>query len=283
MTRVPPPIQLLMIIYLLVGLPNTFSQDQPLQAAFTASATEGEAPLTVVFDASPTVGAEAPKYKWFLLGGGEPNGLSAEHTFTEPGEYRIDLQVVDGADISNASQIITVTGDEPAKVLQAPYTIDEDLDFSAGPEAFVTGYGGAFLDSSMTVPVYNYNEDFSTYLKLFDNEGNRVASDWVIPGRKTRVTFGIRGSVLAEILRSYSIASWPEEHFFALYDRFPKHPRFEEAVEIIRNNGNFEIASDETFREAYGLFDLIATETARAYALEQGWVDLENGVLTFAS
>ena len=50
----------------------------------------------------------------------------------------------------------------------------------------------------------------------------------------------------------------------------PEHPRFEEAVELIRNNGNLEIASDETFREAYGLFDLIATETARAYALEQG-------------
>ena len=166
MTRVPLPIQLLTIVCFFIGIPSALSQDQPLQAAFTASATEGEAPLTVVFDASPTVGAEAPEYKWFLLGGGEPNGLSAEHTFTEPGEYRIDLQVVDGADISNASQIITVTGDEPAKVLQVPYTIDEDLDFIAGPEAFVTGYDGVFIDSSTTAPVYNYDENFSTYLIL---------------------------------------------------------------------------------------------------------------------
>lgn len=84
-----------------------------LKARFTAYPRSGTAPLTVVFDASPSTVefAHITSYEWDFGDDTIGRGIRVYHTYTKPGTYIVKLTVVasDG-EIATASTTIVVQG-----------------------------------------------------------------------------------------------------------------------------------------------------------------------------
>jgi len=88
----------------------------PLKPRFTATPTEGEAPLKVTFDASASSPADAiTSYVWSFGDGTTATGVTAVHTYTDPGEYEAMLTVTDKyGRTASSSQNIKVLPRSPA-------------------------------------------------------------------------------------------------------------------------------------------------------------------------
>ena len=80
-------------------------------AAFGISATSGQVPHAVTFDAAPANDPDGTivSYIWDFGDGAGAAGITAQHTYTAPGSYRASLQVTDdrGA-VASRSETITV-------------------------------------------------------------------------------------------------------------------------------------------------------------------------------
>lgn len=83
----------------------------PLQACFTSNNLKGPAPLIVTFDPRCSTGAIS-EYKWdFGYEGRTSRQRKPTHTFSEPGEYEISLEVKDeNSVVSTYKSMLTVTG-----------------------------------------------------------------------------------------------------------------------------------------------------------------------------
>jgi PKD repeat protein len=77
-------------------------------AGLVASATEGDAPLTVQFDATDSSG-QIDTYNWDFGDGQTGNGQVVTHTYTTPGPYQASLTVVGPGGQAKASVTINVT------------------------------------------------------------------------------------------------------------------------------------------------------------------------------
>lgn len=85
--------------------PNT-----PPVAAFTATPTNGVAPLEVSFDASASSDADLDPltYSWDFGDGNSATGITTTHTYLAEGVYTATLTVSDGEDTGTATETITV-------------------------------------------------------------------------------------------------------------------------------------------------------------------------------
>ncbi len=85
--------------------PNT-----PPVAAFTATPTNGVAPLEVSFDAAASSDADLDPltYSWAFGDGNTGTGLTTTHTYLAEGVYTATLTVSDGEDSGTATEVITV-------------------------------------------------------------------------------------------------------------------------------------------------------------------------------
>lgn len=85
--------------------PNT-----PPVAAFTATPTNGVAPLEVSFDASASSDADLDPltYSWAFGDGGTATGVTTTYTYLAEGVYTATLTVSDGEDTDTATETITV-------------------------------------------------------------------------------------------------------------------------------------------------------------------------------
>jgi len=93
--RLVPAVALCGAVVLLSGcflLPN----DPPV-AAFTATPSEGSAPLSVAFDASDSYDPDGlvASYRWSFGDGTSGSGMVAAHTYEQPGTYTVQLTVED--------------------------------------------------------------------------------------------------------------------------------------------------------------------------------------------
>ncbi len=70
----------------------------PLKACFEASTTQGAAPLTVDFDPHCSTGTIA-KYSWDFGDGQTSRTRKPTHTFTNPGNYVVKLEVADNQNV----------------------------------------------------------------------------------------------------------------------------------------------------------------------------------------
>lgn len=79
--------------------------NQPPTASFTASPENGEAPLTVVFDASDSSDPDGSivAYAWDFGDEQSGSGATVEHTYTEPGDYTVTLTVMDDEGITEST------------------------------------------------------------------------------------------------------------------------------------------------------------------------------------
>ncbi len=82
-----------------------------LQACFTPSAEQGEAPLVIELDPRCTQGPAA-KYLWDFGDGDTSRTRKPTHTFDKPGSYQVTLEVTDNQNVINEfSKSILVTGE----------------------------------------------------------------------------------------------------------------------------------------------------------------------------
>jgi len=97
------------------------------RAAFSAEPWQGEAPLTVTFDASASTG-DIVSYLWDFGDGGTGSGVRAEHTYTEAGTYTARLTVRDrlGREHSASRRIFVYAPAEPPAPgpLEAKFTYE---------------------------------------------------------------------------------------------------------------------------------------------------------------
>ena len=89
----------------------------PPTASFTASPSEGEAPLTVTFDASGSSDPDGAivSYAWDFGNGETATGLTANHTFDSAGTFTVTLSVTDdgGATATDTTTIEVQDGGTP--------------------------------------------------------------------------------------------------------------------------------------------------------------------------
>ncbi len=86
----------------------------------TLSDLQGNAPLTVTFSAAESADPDGTltEYLWHFGDGSSATGITAEHTYTEPADYTVTLQVSDdGGETASASTIITVLAEDEALFL----------------------------------------------------------------------------------------------------------------------------------------------------------------------
>lgn len=85
---------------------------QPLEAAFSASPVQGDAPLEVSFNPLDSTG-NVQEYLWNFGDGETSRKILTTHTYQTPGEYTVRLRITNGRGVvSEATKTITVTGDE---------------------------------------------------------------------------------------------------------------------------------------------------------------------------
>jgi thermolysin metallopeptidase-like protein/PKD domain-containing protein/nidogen-like len=125
---IPPPVTDLHLV---------LSCNRPPTAAFVVEPASGEAPLTVTVDASESTDAEGiASYSWDFGDGTEAAGVTASHTFTEPGTYTVRLTVTDtggATDTAEASVLVRPRGARRDRVHlhrtgSRTYDIDGTLD-----------------------------------------------------------------------------------------------------------------------------------------------------------
>jgi PKD repeat protein len=184
------------------------AKNSPPTAAFVATPTEGDAPLTVTLNGRDSVDSDGNvvHYKWTASNGQKASGANATTTFTfdKGGSYTISLVVKDDkADISStANQTITVEElkvIQPPKVLQppialleispkkgeAPLTVNLDGSLSIDPDGSIASYdwkasdeqeaSGKFAEMTFDIP-----GRYRITLEVKDNDGLVSAKVWEI-------------------------------------------------------------------------------------------------------
>ena len=102
----------ILTILLLVALaacqaPSGPATNQPPSASFLATNTDGPAPLTVSFDASASTDPDGSivAYSWNFGDGSSGSGVTAEHTYTDPGGYVAQLVVTDDRGATSSATV----------------------------------------------------------------------------------------------------------------------------------------------------------------------------------
>ncbi|MDQ3396695.1 MAG: PKD domain-containing protein [Deinococcota bacterium] len=91
---------------------NAGAPNQPPTASFTATPSEGAAPLEVLFDASASADPDGSitAYAWDFRDGNAGAGRTTRHTFTAPGNYEVKLTVTDdGGKTGETTRTVAVT------------------------------------------------------------------------------------------------------------------------------------------------------------------------------
>ena len=126
------------------------------RAAFTAEPWQGEAPLTVTFDASASTG-DIVSYLWDFGDGGTGSGVVVEHTYAEPGTYTARLTVRDrlGREHSASRRIFVYAPAPPPAPGEGPTAA-----FTADPEMGEIPLTVRFDASASTGEIVSYAWDF---------------------------------------------------------------------------------------------------------------------------
>ncbi|MCH8541585.1 MAG: PKD domain-containing protein [Opitutales bacterium] len=165
-------------------------------AMLSASPNQGEAPLTVDFDASGSTDPDGHSlsYTWDFGDGSAPvTGATASHTYTEQGAYFASVSVEDGhGGVGGAVQLIEVGNQAPTPRFSftstfgiPPVTVDFDASDSTDPEGDPLSFSWDFGDGStasgetVTHTFSDYGE-FEVHLTVDDGQGNERSTSQVL-------------------------------------------------------------------------------------------------------
>jgi len=165
---------------------NVYEQPVP---EFTATPTEGCAPLQVNFEDATQVGAgvNVTGYSWVFGDGGSATGSSTSHWFTSPGSYSVSLQITTNLASCNATEIyndaITVTQGpavsftttpNPASSCDPPLTVSfNNLSSSSQTLTYDWdfGNGSTSTDEDPADQTYTQNGNYTITLTATDPDG----------------------------------------------------------------------------------------------------------------
>jgi PKD repeat protein len=187
---------------------ETVGNEAPV-AVFTAEPTQGQAPLTVVFDGrgSSDVDGSITAYAWTFGDGESAVGTQVEHSYEDGGDYTVTLTVVDddGA-IGTATADITVTAVNQAPIAaftlapaegEAPLTVALTVAFdgrgSSDVDGSITTYAWDFGDGSTATGEQVNHEftvagDYTVTLTVTDDTGVSTSVEQVVTVREAQVT-----------------------------------------------------------------------------------------------
>ncbi|MCP3941126.1 MAG: PKD domain-containing protein [Desulfobacteraceae bacterium] len=160
-------------------------------ASFTPSQFNGEAPLTINFDASASWDKDGSisSYKWDFGNSNTASGKTASYTYTDNGTFIVKLTVRDNDQVSNnVTKTITVSDTPPenqsplARFLFYTYkgpgslSITLDASFSNDPDGAITTYDWDFGDGetgSGLFPGHTFTNagTYAVKLTVTDNHG----------------------------------------------------------------------------------------------------------------
>jgi len=172
---------------------NTIGPPPPNQlpvARFTTSPSNGEAPLTVRFDASSSSDPDGRivSYAWTFDDGSSGSGRVVDHTFDDPGTYSVTLRVVDDDDDEDSvSHDVVVTvplpNEDPTAAFsfdppsgEASLTVNFDASDSNDPDGNIVSYSWDFDDGSVgsgRVLGHTFTQagDYDVTLTVEDDDG----------------------------------------------------------------------------------------------------------------
>ena len=167
----------------------TAPENEVPTAAFSATPTTGQAPLTVTFNASASADPDGTiaSYAWQFGDGGSATGVTALHTFTSQGAYVVQLTVEDDGgetDSATAAILVTTPGNQvpvasfTADPISGFYPFDVEFDASASydPDGSIVAYQWDFGDGDSgsgetTTHTYDGFGTFTVVLTVIDNSG----------------------------------------------------------------------------------------------------------------
>jgi len=167
----------------------TAPENEAPTAAFSATPTTGQAPLTVTFNASASADPDGTiaSYAWQFGDGGSATGVTALHTFTSQGAYVVQLAVEDDGgetDSATAAILVTTPGNQvPVASFTAdptsgfyPFDVEFDASTSYDPDGSIVAYQWDFGDGNSgsgetTTHTYESYGTFTVVLTVIDNSG----------------------------------------------------------------------------------------------------------------
>jgi PKD repeat protein len=177
-----------LILGLLLLLAACIWLNSPPAAVFEMSASTGEAPLTVEFDASGSSDSDGTivSYEWDFGDGHDATGDTVEHIFEEAGTYTVTLTVCDDqGETASTSQNVTVEEGQLSLAArftvspstgEAPLTVEFDASGSSDPDGTIVSYEWDFGDGQDATgdTVEHIFEEAGTYrvtLTVSDDQG----------------------------------------------------------------------------------------------------------------
>ena len=169
------------------------SSNNPPTSAFSASPTDGDAPLSVDFDAtaSSDFDGQVTSYNWDFGDGGTGSGATISHTYSSPGTYTATLTVTDddGATATSTRTIdVAQPNAPPAASFTAtptsgtvPLNVAFDATGSIDGDGSIVAYAWTFGDGNAAIgsaPSHTYTAagTYTVTLTVTDNDGATAAS-----------------------------------------------------------------------------------------------------------
>jgi WD40 repeat protein/chitodextrinase len=170
--------------------------NEPPQAAFTLSPSQGLAPLTVNLEASTSFDPDGTieNYQWTSDDGQTTEGQQAEMTFQNIGDYTITLTVTDNNEATAiAQQTINVNNNNPPEAKftvsptegQKPLTLRLDASQSHDPNGSIVNWewkssGGKTLEGEKTNFILTDVGEQTITLTVTDNEGATAIAEQTV-------------------------------------------------------------------------------------------------------
>ncbi len=169
----------------------TFNEETPASppnAAFSTSATQGEAPLTVTLDASSSTDSDGTivKYAWKASDGQQAAGKNSQLTFAHAGSYSITLTVTDNDGLTHTAKgnvIVTPKPVAPVAKLtlspakgDAPLTVLLNASSSTDSDGTIVKYAWKASDGQQAAGknsqlTFAHAGSYSITLTVTDNDG----------------------------------------------------------------------------------------------------------------
>ena len=158
----------------------------PPNAEITASALEGQAPVTINFSGSSSSDSDGSisSYHWTISNGAEHDGPDWSYEFTEPGTFEVALRVTDdkGGTATDRVTVLVSQNAAPAADIQAdtlsgkaPLTVSFDASGSSDPDGQITSWSWNFGDGGSSKGVLVSHEfsagTYEVVLTVTDNNG----------------------------------------------------------------------------------------------------------------
>jgi PKD repeat protein len=219
-------------VFLATGGCPGLGPSSPVTAEIVISATQGAAPLTVTVsaDRSSSTNGGTLEYQWDFAGQATATTVTATHTFTRPGMYRISLRVTDEQGATDTAAIdVRVRGQSPTAIATAdttagvaPLLVHFDGTASFAPDDNIYAYRWNFGDgqtSGKPSPFHQFNTPGTYTVELtVETYGGATASATITitvdPPTSASLQFDGNQVAALPLGRVRSLANWTFEAYF---------------------------------------------------------------------